>query len=528
MTARNLSLPVEKSINRFTTPRVKAPQSGQVKKEYNVTSRATGDQQPITDVTGNSKNYIRSGIGYQNQWDTEVENVAGKFVTDNSTVYIYNPLSLFITGTYMQGTLVDDETIKVDFPQLIYVEEYEGEVYNYYLNKLNFIFDEGSDETGWYFIDEEDNSLSYKLIDGNWELQGTDMARSVLGITDEFGEWMGFADFMTVYAPFDLEPLTPPADLMAEEWAMTYGEGDGRFVSVGISDNEFFLKGFFTEIPEAWIKGEIVDDQVIFPSKQFLGTDRFIYHYDYFFGGEISEYYDEEIDYTYNVINMTDELVFQYDEENKYLSSEGAGILNSSPDYQSYFEWVDYPVLRINPEDMSLVPANPEITYWEYMDFYYGMGYMYFNVPLVNVDGYLLNKDNLYYKVWFDDEPYIFSPSIYPTLTEDTELIPVTFNDWFDFSIQGIEHFLALYMEGYDKVGVQTVYLDGETQYCSDICYYGEESSGIEIVNPDNKVQNIVYYDLNGKMVSPSSKGLLIKKITYSDGTQKAIKIMAR
>lgn len=486
------------------------------------------ENEPITNVSGTVKNYIRSGIGYQNQWDSMVEYVAGKFVTDNSTVYIYNPLSFFPTGTYMEGTLVDNETIKVDFPQLVYIEEYEGEVYNYYVNKLNFIFDEGSDETGWYFVDEEDNSLSYKLVDGSWALQGTDMARSVLGITDDFGEWMGFADFMTVYEPFNEEPLTPPSNLVTEEWALTYGQGDGRFVSVGILDDEMYVKGIFDEFPEAWIKGDIEEDKVIFTSKQLLGTDRFIYHYDYFFGGDIEEVYDEDIDYSYQQITINDELVFDYDSENKYLSSNGAGVVNSNPDYQSYFEWVDYPVLTVNPTDMSLVPANPEITYWEGMDDYYGMGYMYFNVPIVNKDGYLLNVNNLYYKVWLDDEPYEFSPDLYPSLEEETELIPVTFNDWFDISVQGIEHFLALYMEGYEKIGVQSVYKDGDQEFVSDICYYGETPSGVYSLTDDKSIASTVYYDLNGRLVTTNTKGVLIKRIIYSDGSVKNSKIMNR
>lgn len=486
------------------------------------------NDQVITDVTGEASYFTRSGIGYQNEWDMMVEFVAGKFVTDDNIVYIYNPLSFLVSGSYMKGELVDEETIKVEFPQLIYVEEWEGFSYYYYVNKMNFIFDEGSEEYGWYYVDEEDNTLYYTKNGDDWELQGTDMALTVLGMSDENGEWMGYADFMTVYTPFDEKPLTPPAGLETEEWAMTFGVGNGRFVKAGFLDDEMYIQGMFREIPEAWIKGAVSGNKVTFPSVQLLGTDRYVYHWDYFFGGSAEEIYDEEFDYTYTKITIGDELVFDYDSSKNILSTDGAAVLNSNPEYQSYFESVENPTLKIQSEDISLVPSTPVVTFFDKWEVLYGYGYIYFNIPLTNENGDLLNPDNLYFRMLLDDEPYFFGPDYYPGLEEDTDLVPIYFSNYYDIDYQGIQHFVMLYMEGYETLGLQAVYVDGDTEYASEICYAEEPPvTGIDELEGNNPV-SVEYYDLTGRKISSAAKGIVICKKTFADGKTATSKVIRR
>ena len=56
--------------------------------------------------------------------------------------------------------------------------------------------------------------------------------------------------------------------------------------------------------------------------------------------------------------------------------------------------------------------------------------------------------------------------------------------------------------------------------------YIHSEPDAIAAVKDGQAVARTEYFDGAGRMVSPDTKGLLIRRITYADGTQQTTKVM--
>lgn len=526
--SRSLRLPEISSIPGIAFPnKVMRPDAMANAPEY--------PSEIITEAQGETKTYIRSGFGYQMELDFDVEFISGKFVfgADNK-VYIHNPISFLPSDSYMVGEMIDGETIKVGFPQIIYSESYDGETYDYYVNKMNFIYDNEEEQTGWYFVDADDNTLSYKLVDDNWELQGTDMARSVLGLTDVDGSWMGYADFMTVFKPYEVTTVTLPAGVETAPWAMTFDDIDGRFVEVGFDNDDVYLQGFTTYLPDAWIKGRVENGKIIFPSKQYVGIDYITNHYDYFFGADweyVEVVNDDQTFYDLEV-TLTDEMEFTFDSDAKVMKSEQAMILNTNNEYRAYMDGILSPKIALQPQDISLVPMNPSINYYVPYNMEIGFGMLAFMVPKVNNEGELLDSKNLYYRIYLDDEVMIFYNDEFVCFDDDTTDIPFEFLDEMEGMIynNGVEHGVILVSEGYDRIGVQSVYktTDGK-EYCSEIVYDSE--SGIHGVSDEvdgNGVVGIEYFSVTGQKLSNPAEGIVIVRKSMVDGSVKCTKVVIK
>lgn len=470
------------------------------------------------------KTFTRTGVGCQYEMYFDVNFVAGKFVFDEGNkVYILNPLSFLPTFTYIEGELTDENTIVVNFPQKLFYEEYEGEGYNYYLNKMDFIFDNVEEQTGWYFITESDNTLTYKLIDGEWMLQGTDDGLSVLGLTNDNDEWMGYADFLTVFTPFNDTPLSLPPTLKSEKWAMTYEGVNGKFVDICFDGEDVYLGAFSIYFPDSYIKGEVRGDKIAFPTRQYLGIDRFVYHHDYLMGGEYHEEFDE-YGYPYPVINLADEIVFNYDAEARTMSTEDAVIINSNPEYQSYFEGFTAPTIKWQPATTDKpTPQDPQILAYYPYDPMLEFAIIEFIVNPITAEGYLLDTNNLFYRIYLDDDIFEFTTDVYLGLKEDTELIPYGYTDDLSWTIvaNGSDQGVYLFPEGYDRVGVQAVYFQEGEMYESQIIYADDDTNGVNVSVSESEEIAPVYYDISGRIATSDSKGMIIKCRRWADGSVK-------
>jgi hypothetical protein len=79
-------------------------------------------------------------------------------------------------------------------------------------------------------------------------------------------------------------------------------------------------------------------------------------------------------------------------------------------------------------------------------------------------------------------------------------------------------------------MGVQSVYTGGGSENASEIVWYQltNTDTGIEKTVVSGKVESEVYYDLQGRRVSPTHKGIVIKTQVMSDGSHRTTKIINR
>ena len=223
---------------------------------------------------GELKTYDRSGYSYYTTGYYVSRGVQTGTVDivfgDNSKVYIKQPLAKLLSDAWIEGTLSDDgKTITVQMGQPIgYNEERTDSALIRVLD-----YDEDYEEAE---VKNNVKQLTYTISDGKITLNGT--SKSVIfGAAWTSGEWTGFGDYNTVYTVHVADELvTPPAGLQTETYAM---EAEGYVsqsiqkypVYIGFSGADVYIKGFFSDMPNAWIKGSIEGDKVTFKKGQYMG-----------------------------------------------------------------------------------------------------------------------------------------------------------------------------------------------------------------------------------------------------------------
>jgi hypothetical protein len=137
--------------------------------------------------------------------------------------------------------------------------------------------------------------------------------------------------------------------------------------------------------------------------------------------------------------------------------------------------------------------------------------------------------------VFFDGEVETYDPETYDVEEEITDL-PFTYSTTYDIYGSGLSKSLSVYSEGFETIGVQTIYRPEEgkeirsnlIEYVvetGDILVNGESTAGVSNIAADKAVKSEVYYDLTGRRVVNPENGLYIKKVTYEDNTVKVSKI---
>lgn len=491
---------------------------------------STGFDMPIITEApaGETKMYKKSAAGYfvYFMWIASYEDTFSSEIvfTDNNEVYIKDIFANLPVGSYVKGT-VSDGVITVDLPQCImYDEEYED---GYKIAAVKYYEDE---ETATYLPDEDVDKITFTIdADGSITMD-ENITLGLLYTSDDY--WAGYADLYQSYEVFDGKPVEKPESVSTEKWALSTPDGNGHFVNVGIDGNDMYIGGLSESMPDGWIKGTISGDKVTFENDQYIGIANS--HFTYFFAG--ARVFDEEYqDYYYALSDKP--AVLNYDAEGKKLTSpEGLTLLvNGSETKVYYLNAFDEPTIKYQGAMKPATPANPHSLITNGYEPDYG-GQFYFILPMVDTEGNLLDLDNYYYNIYFDNELFTFYADEYEKFEalgiEEITNIPYNFTEDWDFYINGAEHTIYYYVDGFETIGVQAVYtIDGVTNK-SDLVNFNLETGNTNIVKPAaletiesaKEVSATVYYDLTGRKVDNPSNGLFIKKTIYSDGTVKTVK----
>ena len=481
-----------------------------------------GEEETLISETpaGRAEAYVKKGFSYFVFWgyvfETEVTAGVGELVfdDDNSTVYIKNPYYALPTDTWLKGTLKDNKIV-VSMPQKIFEEEYDGEVYSFYANKLEYNEDEA-----WYFLTEGANEISFAKVDGVWYMEDEG---AVLGLTDEAGEWVGYGDYGVSYEKFNDVAVAAPDGVSFEKWVMDRGDGSGSFVNVGFNGNDVYLGGLYDGIPDGVVKGQVDGDKAVFNSGQYVGAD---IDYIYFSAANIENQWDDDYEEYVDVLVPTDKVEFAYDADKKRLSTDGNLGFVAGADGEDFYPYFIAPVFSYQePVTKATKPRNPEITEFEDYRDDYGFGHISFVLPMFDVEGNLLDTKNLSYSMYIDDELFTFYPDEYTKFTEEMDVLPYDFTDNWDVYVTGVSHTVYFYTTGFNKIGVQLMNtFDGVTEK-SDIVYYDVLGSAVDSVT-SAPAESTSYFDVAGRRISAPVKGINLKSVKYADGTVKTVKVI--
>lgn len=254
-----------------------------------VRAQAPADGQEVVDehgiivspAAGTRQVFTRSGWTFDNADNMNVIEQTGTvhIVTcADGTVYVRDILTNYPAGTWVKGTLdVATQTLTIPTRQPIYYNSIADCTYS----------------IGWGFWEDSmisnadgyANSFTFKLDITNFtlKLEGAEngLFMGLFWDDDDAFAWEG--DFGTVWTyssefkPMDPVSVTPPATLSTEEW---YAKGhvvvnDQKQLykgtaTVGVDGNNVYVKGFFSDYPNAWMKGEIDGTDVTFNGLQTL------------------------------------------------------------------------------------------------------------------------------------------------------------------------------------------------------------------------------------------------------------------
>ena len=475
---------------------------------------------------GELKTYQRSGGAIYYSWgylfSTYQDGGAMQivFADDGNTVYLKDPISQVSTGAWVKGWIgTNGKTLTVPLNQ--HILYYDDMGYGLILAWVDVWADDNgnvhqstnSDIQQAIFTIHDDGTISLNGSSGDVEA----FECSGLGLVyDDDLSWTGYADWKSVYTPFDGTPVDLPEGAVLEDYSMSYvdsyGSASGKMVKVALMDNDIYVQGFSSYVPDGVMKGTLNGNKVVFPSDQYIGI------------GSSMFINMMGIDADYMTL---DNLEFDYDAATRTMTaSDILAAVNGTNIIEEY----GHPIIAPYT-DHAATPANPEVI--DFVDYGELGGYNYgsFHVPTVDSEGNFINPNDLYYRIYFDDdELFTFGPDEYPYVTEYMTDVPYYYTEGYDFGEGGAT--VYFYETGFQRVGIQSVFRGGGEEHVSDIVYMQLTDGSAPVGHADHYAgycddhkHSTGYftgrrqgYDVAMYVYDPSLKGLKVKglRITRS------------
>lgn len=458
-----------------------------------------------------------------------------KMIRTDDKVYLANIFSWAPTAGWIEGT-VEGSKVTFQLPQIVKSEmaDIEGVLtpQQYYAVACDMVVRGGSAdmvptaEQTFVFDIADDGSLTPEnpeLFMGNFLYDGRAWA------------WNMDGDF---YNALNLQTTTPsmaPEDLTFTPMVLTYphilyGGTYARPLEVAFDGNDCYIKGAaigISDLQDALIKGSLDGKVVSFDSNQFLGNSWLFGFTQYFIGGETG--YEDSAQYgQVPVFTPSDVMEWVYDDQTGSLTSDMSFIIVPSPQDEAenlYYENIYiapsiYPVASDTPVTTLIAPEV------NFTPAYYDMpNVIDFAVSMVSADHQILDMDKLYFEIYMDHEPFEFTPSVDPNLTQPISRIPVGTTDYYCFvAAEEIIQMVAIPQMDFTDLALRLVYLgDPENPAYSDFVYM--QGSGVDGINAE-PVGQASYIDLQGRPLSGSANGISIRRTTLSDGSVRYEKVI--
>lgn len=440
---------------------------------------------------------------------------------DNETVWIKSPFMCYPLDCWIKGT-IEGGKITIHTPQPVYQVESYGEVYSYDLRRM--VYDAG---TNRYVCDSQSSDIVFEITDNGFVMSEKNV---MMGLA--MGDyWAGFGDVNVEYSLVEDTPVSAPEELESGNWIFTYGDysNNTHKVKGGFVGDDLYLSGIVKDMPDAWIKGTLEEDSVVFKSGQYLGADYNQGFYLYFTAAQPYGYEYKQLD----------EIKFKYDVVTNEVTGantvvltgkEGVSMVANGGNGDMYvvYEYTK-PSLRFDPNPAgSASPTDPYFKYYSPFSTDTGFGLVSFSIPDTDVNGTQLDTDKIFYNLYFDDDIVTFYPDEYHMLADEMTDVPYNYSDGYDFFVSGNTHTLYIFSIGFSRIGVQSIYRDEDEgiEQRSALVYY-EDETGIKGLDADT-AGTVMYHDMQGRRLEKPSKGLVLKTVTMPDGSCRTLKHVVR
>ena len=500
------------------------------------------DSQPEGTLLENWSQYADGwylSVDAPTQWEADGTLCQLVLGNDNS-VYIKDPISNLSVDAWIKGYKAEGDTIVFNLPQKLCIGENSetGEQTDCVAMRMvaKYYTDDKGNNFVTYIPDTKSQVVKYVMHNDTLRMVSEDgMILGLASVAD--GGWMGFGD--KAHKRYKVnDPMYAPQNAdAAQSYILTHtpyeDEQSHIQARVAIEGNDIFISGLSPYYPDAWVKGTLNGNKVVFKGKQYMGVDEIHNSHDYFMPIEKEH---KEMDLggglmvPYDSLIYTDEVVFDFDVQSKELSTDGNMIVSGGKEFVNSL--YSYYNASMTPWDNKPgMPATPEInTLWPY-DEDAGWGAIEFNMSSYDVDGNYLDPANLYYRIYLDDKPYVYTPDKHIDLVEDMTDVPYLFdgNDWL---VNGDIRVTYFYRGDFTYIGVQAIYIDkndNNKRYESPIVWYNNEApAAVEEINANNAVQSVYFTDLCGRKVTRPQHGIYIRTAKKADGTVVTSKVVVK
>lgn len=486
-------------------------------------------EQPQGTLYQNLYRYSRGYFSYQGAlYEGEADGYTSDVVlADDGTFYLKDPFGLSPTNTWLKGRKTVGDTIVVDLPQPV-MQVTSGSVtntrYAYKMEKMEWPLPDGTLMTTYMAAPDEEQHIAYV-----WRNDSIIKADStqLLGLCDADGNWLDFGEEATELTRVTDVAPAPQHPEEAHTCALFFGIDDGssdmRIVTATTEGNQFYMKDFYDQMPDAWVKGTIENGKVVFEGPQYMGilesADAHIY-----FSPARNDTIADESGQLMATATLRPHLEFSYDEATGVMATDSAFVVNIGKHLTNAL--LDYAHITIEPwTETAATPVAPEIVTYRPYNASDRYGLIGFRLLKTGTNNEVLNPQKLFYNVYFDDEMVTLTPAEYKRLTEPMTDIPCNFTDYTDIYTSGYLRLLYFFRSDLSRVGVRLFYTGGGEKRYSHIVYT-DGTTDIQTATADRTPAGVTYTDLSGRRVSEAQRGIVLKTTRYTDGTLTTEKVV--
>lgn len=541
--------------------------------KFEVAAPSRAPQSALIDPPGTKESYyfraaglLKSVLGAMPGWEDGMTTIS--WDRANKKAYLLNPVST-TTGGYVEGTISDDgKKLTVQLPQLIgfltgYDEDNDPVKLPIYVSVMKKVELPGG-EISYEPLPDAQNVAEYSIADDGVSLTMTSPyqadfetnAQGQMLMPEKYlsmyyvypkslweqlapGEedvdvmdWYIYGNLNMYYGPLpsDIVTYDIPANLdWNTNWRVSGDNGATSKCKVAIQGDNFYV-GDLIEGSSAVVVGTRQGDQVVFKNNQYMGINPQYNRFMLLQGVDAQREYDaDNKEYYYNYELNGEDMVFNWDADNNELVFEGINkgwVLNTSFVRVLYYSvYKDPEIVLQSDADVCVAPERPHLDGWWPSN----PGTHVLSVTFDNVapSGAVLDRNNLYFSMYIDDELFTFTKSQY-RLSQDMTEVPIN-TDKGKISIIGGITYITVFdedIEGKNLLGICTVNNapDGK-KYYSTMTAIRLDGSGIEQVDADVFPTSVNYFDLQGREVKTPAPGqMLLKVAKFADGTVRVTK----
>lgn len=482
---------------------------------------------------------------------------------EDGTVWLHNVISQYPVPGWIKAEKEDDMLV-IRGPQLVY-EEYDYDLddgsylkyfvspveMQYYTNEdgIQMIHYEPSEDGVFTFKIDGDRLVEYYMPDDN--VQNGSLILGLVNYNKLYHYFFtGYGDnYIVMNLPEKALTEIPETAEVHEKWAMKYDYYDfatwnfvptANFVDVAVDGKDYYIKGIYPSIPDVWVKGTLEGKTITFPNFQMIGPNEEYNYFVYLCGGQLmeSDYYEGVMD----AVIDTDGFALTLESDGN-LYAETNIIFATSPrtdldnaNFLDYFEAVE-----IMPQDPNAF-TDPEGPYEMYIGSFDGEANIEFGLSAMDVDGNILDENNLYFSVYVNNEIFTFTQESYKEELMALGIKGSTTELPYNIGNNGMSFYQSLtwhtvYIVGIaladiKDVGIQTIYypegkdVNPDNVLRSKIYFVEKEDdpNSIESIDASN-IMKVEFFDTQGRKVANPEKGIYVKTVTLTDGSVKTSKV---